>query len=223
MDTREIIRRITRSDAFQTAISWPLALYFQIVTWTARMDRPPVPIPGPYILAMWHGRLVMLPMMRNGRKPLIALISGHRDGRIISKIGAIFNIQTVTGSSSKGGMRAVRELLRFARDGHSLFVTPDGPRGPRMNVNDGILDIARLTGLPILPATISPQRSIVFRSWDRLFLPLPFSRIVIRWGEPIMVDPEVDRAETAARLGDSLTALQREADTLADRVPIEPA
>jgi hypothetical protein len=92
-----------------------------------------------------------------------------------------------------------------------------------MHVNDGILDIARLTGLPILPATISPQRSIVFRSWDRLFLPLPFSRIVIRWGEPIVVDPDVDRAETAARLGTALTALQREADTLADRVPIEPA
>lgn len=223
MDTRELARRITRSNAFQSFISVPLAIYFQIVTWTGRIDRPPVPIPGPYILAMWHGRLVMLPMMRNGKKPLIALISGHRDGRIISKIGAIFNIRTVTGSSSKGGMRAVRELLRFARDGHCLFVTPDGPRGPRMHVNDGILDIARLTGLPILPATISPQRAVVFRSWDRLFLPLPFSRVVIRWGEPIVIDAETDRVALSDRLGAALTDLQREADTLAGRIPIEPA
>ena len=65
-------------------------------------------------------------------KPLIALISGHRDGQIISKVGAIFGIQTAVGSSSKGGMRAAREMMRLARDGHSLFVTPDGPRGPRM-------------------------------------------------------------------------------------------
>lgn len=223
MDTRELFRRVARSDAFQSIISGPLALYFQIVTWTGRIDRPAPPIAGPYILAMWHGRLVMLPMMRNGKKPLIALISGHRDGRIISKIGAIFNIQTVTGSSSRGGMRAVRELLRFARDGHSLFVTPDGPRGPRMHVNEGVLDIARLTGLPILPATVSLQRAIVFRSWDRLFLPLPFSKVVIRWGEPIAVDPDTDRAETSARLCTALTALQREADMLAGRVPIEPA
>ncbi len=222
MDKRELARRITRSDRFQSIISYPLALYFQIVTWTARIDRPPPP-PGPYILAMWHGRLVMLPMMRNGKKPLIALISGHRDGRIISKIGAIFNIQTVTGSSSKGGMRAVRELQRFASDGHSLFVTPDGPRGPRMHVNNGILELARLTRLPILPATISPQRSIVFSSWDRLFLPLPFSRIVIRWGEPIVVSADADRGALGEHLGDALTALQTEADTLAGRVPIEPA
>lgn len=223
MATPRFIKRITQSDGFQTTISLPLALYFQIVTWTGRIDRPPPPIPGPFLMAMWHGRLVMLPMLRVGDKPLIALISGHRDGRIISKVGAIFGIQTVTGSSSRGGMRAVRELMRFARDGHCLFVTPDGPRGPRMHVNDGILDIARLTGLPIVPVTVAPQRAMVFKSWDRLFMPKPFSRVVIRWGEPIVVDPAEDRGAISERLGAALTAVQREADTLAGRVPIEPA
>jgi hypothetical protein len=223
MNIRELLRRIFRSDAFQTAISFPLAAYFQVVTWTGRMDRAPCPIQTPYILAMWHGRLIMLPMMRNGPKPLIALISGHRDGRIISKVGALFGIQTVTGSSSKGGMRAVRQLIRFAQDGHCLFVTPDGPRGPRMHVNDGILELARLTGLPILPATVSTQRAVVFRSWDRLFLPGLFSKVVIRWGDPIVVDADEDRAAASARLGAALTAVQRQADTLAGRVPIEPA
>lgn len=222
MDTRELVRRILRLNAFQSAVSVPLAAYFQLVMWSGRIDRPPCPVQGPYILAMWHGRLTMLPMMRNGPKPLIALISGHRDGRIISKVGAWFGIRTVTGSSSRGGMRAVRELIRFARDGHCLFVTPDGPRGPRMHVNEGILDLARLTGLPILPATVSLQRAIVFKSWDRLFLPGLFSKVVIRWGEPIVIGPNEDRAGASSRLGAALTAVQRQADTLAGRTPIEP-
>ncbi|ABD85974.1 lysophospholipid acyltransferase family protein [Rhodopseudomonas palustris] len=223
MATPAFIKRILRSDAFQTSISYPLAAYFQIVTWTAKFDRPRPPVPGPYIMAMWHGRLIMLPMLCMEDKALKALISGHRDGRIISKIGAIFGIQTVTGSSSKGGMRAVRELMRFGRDGHCLFVTPDGPRGPRMHVNEGVLDLARLTGLPILPVSISPQRAVVFKSWDRLFLPKPFSKIVVRWGAPITVDADADRAVISQQLEAALTAVQRDADTLAGRAPIEAA
>jgi lysophospholipid acyltransferase (LPLAT)-like uncharacterized protein len=224
MATPAFIKRILRSDVFQTSISFPLAGYFQFVMWTGKIDRPQPPIPGPFIMAMWHGRLVSLPMLRVVDKPIVALISGHRDGRIISKVGAIFGIQTVTGSSSKGGMRAVRELMRFARDGHCLFVTPDGPRGPRMQVNsDGILDLARLTGLPIVPVTVSPQRAIVFKSWDRLFLPLPFSKVVIRWGAPIQFDADSDRGAITEQLAASLSAVQRDAELLSGRPPIEPA
>ena len=222
MSTPAFVKRILRSNAFQTFISYPLAGYFQFVTWTGKIDRPAPPVPGPFIMAMWHGRLIMLPMLRVGAKPLVALISGHRDGRIISKVGAHFGIMTVTGSSSKGGMRAVRELMRFGRDGHCLFVTPDGPRGPRMHVNEGVLDIARLTGLPIVPVTVGPQRAVVFKSWDRLFLPLPFSKVVIRWGAPITVDADTDRAAAAAELEASLSAVQRDAELLAGREPIEP-
>jgi hypothetical protein len=223
MSTPAFVKRILRSDAFQTVVSYPLAGYFQLVMWTSRIDRPPPPIPGPFIMAMWHGRLISLPMLRVVDKPLVALISGHRDGRIISKIGGIFGILTVTGSSSKGGMRAVRELMRFARDGHCLFVTPDGPRGPRMHVNEGILDLARLTGLPIVPVTISPQRALIFKgSWDRMFLPLPFSKIVIRWGAPISVEAETDRVEVSAELGAAMSAVQREAELLSGRTPIKP-
>ncbi|KIZ37526.1 MULTISPECIES: lysophospholipid acyltransferase family protein [Rhodopseudomonas] len=223
MATPAIVKSILRSDAFQTVVSIPMAIYYQIVLWTGRIDRPRPPIEGPYILAMWHGRLMMLSMLCVEQKPLIALISAHRDGRLISKLGVLFGIETVTGSSSKGGMRAVRELMRFASSGHCLFVTPDGPRGPRMHANDGILDLARLTGLPILPASVGAQRARVFNSWDRLFLPLPFSKFVVRWGEPIMVDPAEDRDAASARLAAALSAVQRDADLLSGRVPIEPA
>lgn len=222
MATPAFVKSLLRSDLFQTVASVPLATYFRIVTWTGRIDRPQPPIPGPYIVAMWHGRLIMLPMLCVEQKPLVALISAHRDGRIISKVGARFGIETVTGSSSRGGMRAVRELMRYASAGHCLFVTPDGPRGPRMQVNDGVLDLARLTGLPILPVSVSAQRAVVFNSWDRLVLPLPFSKIVIRWGAPIVVGPDDDRAAASAGLGAALSAVQRETELLCGRVPIEP-
>lgn len=224
MATPAFVKRILRSDAFQWTAVIPAAAYLQFVMWTGRFDRAPFPIPEPYILAMWHGRLNMLPMLRGSGKPLIALISGHRDGQIISKAGNVFGIQTAVGSSSKGGMRAAREMLRLARDGHSLFVTPDGPRGPRMHIgNDGILDLARLTGLPILPVAVSLQRGKLLQSWDRLMLPGLFSKIAIRFGEPIIVDASADRAEIRARLAASLTAAQQETDRLVGRVPVEPA
>lgn len=224
MATPAFVKRILRTDAFQWAATVPAAIYMQFVLWTGRFDRAPLPVPEPYILAMWHGRLIMLPMLRGSGKPLIALISGHRDGQIISKVGSVFGIQTAVGSSSKGGMRAAREMMRLARDGHSLFVTPDGPRGPRMRINnDGILDLARLTGLPIVPVGVSMQRGKLLRSWDRLLLPGLFSKIAIRFGEPLIVDGQSDRAEIGARLSASLTAVQQEADRLVGREPVEPA
>lgn len=222
MATPALVKRILRTNAVQWIASGGIALYFKLVQWTARIDRPPFPIAEPYILALWHGRLIMLPMFRNGEKPLIALISSHRDGLIISKTASLFGIQTAAGSSTRGGMRAVRELIRFARSGHSLFVTPDGPRGPRMRINEGILDVARLTGLPILPATMSAGRGVNLNSWDRFLLPGLFTTVVIRWGEPIAIGADDDRAEAAARLEAAMTALQNEADTLAGRPLIEP-
>lgn len=223
MATPALVKRILRTNAVQWIASGGIALYFKLVQWTARIDRPPFPIEEPYILALWHGRLIMLPMFRNGKKPLIALISGHRDEQIISKVASLFGIQTVVGSTSKGGMRAVRELMRFARDGHSLFVTPDGPRGPRMHSSEGILDLARLTGLPILPATMSAGNGTSLQSWDRFLIPWFFNKVVIRWGEPIYINAGDDKAEAAARLDAALTAVQNEADTLAGRPLIEPA
>ncbi len=123
-----------------------------------RLDRPAMPIEGPCILAIWHGRLFLVPLLKHGPKPLIALISSHRDGQLISKAAATYGVETAMGSTTRGGMRAARELIRFARAGHSLLMTPDGPRGPRMQASEGILDLARLTGLPILPVSLSASR-----------------------------------------------------------------
>jgi lysophospholipid acyltransferase (LPLAT)-like uncharacterized protein len=223
MSTPALVKGVLRSHTVQWLISLLGAFYILLIQWSGRIDRPEVPFEGPYILALWHGRLGMLALLRNGSVPLTALISGHRDGQLISKCAGHFNITTVTGSTSHGGMRAVRELVRLARDGHSLFITPDGPRGPRMHVNNGILDLARLTGLPILPASIGVSRGHMLQTWDRFLIPLLFSRIVIRWGEPVAIDALSDMVKASATLEFALISLQHAVDTKLGRPLTEPA
>jgi lysophospholipid acyltransferase (LPLAT)-like uncharacterized protein len=217
MATPQLLKRIVSSQPVQWMISAVGAFYVLLVKWTGINDRPPPPSGGPFIVAMWHGRLALLHHLRHGRKPLVALISSHRDGQLISKCAWWFDMGTVTGSTNRGGMRAVRELIRLAKAGHSLFITPDGPRGPRMQVNEGIIDVARLTGLPILPASISCSRGRFLKSWDRFLVPVPFARTAIRWGEPIHIGREEDATAARDRLAAALTAAQAAADRAVDR------
>jgi lysophospholipid acyltransferase (LPLAT)-like uncharacterized protein len=100
MATPQVFKRILAFEPVQWIASAVGAGYVFIVRWTSRIDRPAPPVPGPFIIAMWHGRLAMLHLLRFGELPLIALISGHRDGQLISKCAWHYNIKTVTGSSS---------------------------------------------------------------------------------------------------------------------------
>ena len=149
-----------RSPAVQWTVGALAASYMRLVRATSRLDRPQPPPGGPFILATWHSRLFLLSYLRLGHRPLIALISGHRDGQLISKIARMFGIHTVVGSSSRGGSKAIRDLIRLSRDGHNIYITPDGPRGPAMIAQSGIVEIARLTGLPILPAAASTTNAL---------------------------------------------------------------
>jgi lysophospholipid acyltransferase (LPLAT)-like uncharacterized protein len=217
MATPQLFKKILGSQPFQWGASAIGVGYVLVVRWTSRIDLPSPPAPGPFIIAMWHGRLAMLHLLRFGDRPLVALISSHRDGQLISKCAGLYNIQTVTGSSSRGGIGAARKLIRLAREGHSLFVTPDGPRGPRMQVSDGVLDLARLTGLAILPASISTSGGKELRTWDRFLVPQPLSLIAIRWGKPLHLQPSDDPLVTRARLEAELNALQQSADQAVGR------
>lgn len=223
MATPHFIKQIMRSTPAQWVLAAGIAGYCKAVQWTGQIDCPEPPLRDPYILALWHGRIIMLPIFRRGSKPMIALISAHRDGRIISRAARFFGILTATGSSTRGGSRAVRELIRWARDGHHLFVTPDGPRGPRMCADGGIIDLARLTKLPIVPATMSARGGRIIDSWDRFLLPALFTRVVVRWGEPIRVGEGEEREPLRQRLETALIAIQQQADRDVGREPVMPA
>jgi lysophospholipid acyltransferase (LPLAT)-like uncharacterized protein len=217
------IKQVLRSPAVQWTVGLLAVAYMRVVRLTNRLDRPAPPPGGPFILATWHSRLFLLSYLRIGERPLIALISGHRDGQLISKIARLFNIRTVVGSTTRGGRQAIRDLIRLAHDGHNLYITPDGPRGPAMQAQRGVVEIARLTGLPVLPAAASTSRGGERDTWDRILVPYPFGRTVVRWGEPIRVGKNANIDAMRARIETALTELQRRADLACGRAQPAPA
>jgi lysophospholipid acyltransferase (LPLAT)-like uncharacterized protein len=122
------------------------------------------------------------------------LISAHRDGRIIAGAMTYFGIETIAGSTSRGGSGALRAMLKRLKAGGCVGITPDGPRGPAMTASIGIVNIARLAGVPILPLTYATSQRRVLATWDRFHLALPFGRGLYIWGEPIEIDRELDEA-----------------------------
>ena len=126
----------------------------------------------PIIIAFWHAQQLMIPLGYRGRGTHI-LISRHRDGEIIARIVARFGHQAVRGSSTRGGSEALRELIRLGRSGADLVVTPDGPKGPRQVVKPGIIQLARATGLPIVPLAFSCSKKNSSRAGIASWSPIP--------------------------------------------------
>jgi lysophospholipid acyltransferase (LPLAT)-like uncharacterized protein len=168
------------------------------------------------IIAFWHQRLLMMPFLpHRGRVGM--LISRHRDGEFIARAVRLFGIDSVRGSTTRGGLSALRGMVRFFRDGGNLAITPDGPQGPRHVVQIGVLELARQTGAPILPVTYAASRKKVFSSWDGFILPYPFSKVVYLWGEPIFVPRNIGKEgleEKRLLLEESLKKITEEADRL---------
>ena len=106
------------------------------------------------IIAFWHGRQLMMPLAYRGRKAYI-LISQHRDGELIQRIVSRFGFHAVRGSTTRGGASALRRLIVVGRAGGDVVVTPDGPKGPRQVAQPGVVQLAKATGLPIVPLTFA--------------------------------------------------------------------
>src|SRR5438132_1852947 len=109
------------------------------------------------IIAFWHSRQLMLPLCYGGSR-LYILISEHRDGELIHRIVRRFGFDTIRGSTTRGGARALRQMVQLGREGVDLAVTPDGPRGPRCVAQPGVVELATRTGLPIIPLTFAASK-----------------------------------------------------------------
>lgn len=164
-----------------------------------------------FIGMFWHGRLLMLPFIYPGKR-LSILISTHRDGEIIANVMNRFGFDLVRGSSSKGGTAALREMVLLLRNGSDVGITPDGPKGPAEVVKGGVAQIARLSGKAVIPIAFSSSRSLRLRSWDRFFLPLPFSRLVFVVGDPLYCSREEDMEEFRIRVEKALNDVTSRAD-----------
>ena len=145
------------------------------------------------IFCLWHNRLAisMIVHRRHPRK-LAALVSASKDGALLAAVLGRFGVELIRGSSSRRGPQALLELASHAKRGYDLAVTPDGPKGPRYVVQQGVIALAQVTGLPIIPVTCNIQPKICLQSWDRFQIPLPFSRCELILNEPIFVPREAD-------------------------------
>ncbi|HLB05282.1 MAG TPA: lysophospholipid acyltransferase family protein [Thermodesulfobacteriota bacterium] len=151
-----------------------------------------------FIAAFWHNRLLLMGYSYHG-KGIKILISQHKDGELIARVLKHLGFSSIRGSSTRGGAAAMREMVRASRE-YDIGITPDGPRGPKYMVQEGVIALARLTGKPILPLTFGSSKKKVFASWDAFNLPYPFSRGVFMWGEPIYVSKEDDIEEKRKEL-----------------------
>ncbi|MFO7893529.1 MAG: lysophospholipid acyltransferase family protein [Longimicrobiales bacterium] len=169
----------------------------------------------PVILSVWHGRLLPLTWFHRDRE-ITAMISQSEDGEYIARVVQGWGYHTVRGSTSRGASDALRGLVKAARKGHSLAITPDGPRGPRQELQHGVITVAQLTGLPIIPLAGGCGRAWWPGTWDRFCVPKPFSEVTVRYGEPYYVsrdatpeEREAHRVEVEARMNRMIEELDR--------------
>lgn len=141
---------------------------------------------GAVIVPFWHYSIFyMLHHLR--QYPGVALISASRDGEYIARIAQRLDFATVRGSSHRQGVGALKGLLKAMKEGRHVGLVADGSQGPARRAQPGAVFLASKTGAPVLPMVWSADRCKIFGSWDKTVLPLPFSRIVMRYGRPLHV------------------------------------
>jgi hypothetical protein len=239
--TPKLLKDFLQSPGFRAFLYATAAAYVHLIRATTRWTIVREDIPQrlwdagqPFILAFWHGRNLVMPMCWRTSQQINMLASQHRDGDITENVLKRLGLKALRGSSAnrdkgktaKGGAAALRAMARVIQAGESVGITPDGPRGPRMRASDGIGALARLTGVPVVASAVATSNRRLLKTWDRMLVPLPFSRGTIVWGEPIYVA----RGGGAAALDEARLAIEaelnrvtHEADRLLGRKSPEPA
>lgn len=219
------VRRLLKSDLAFRILAFFAAQYIRLVFVTCKWDVVGQEILASYIKAQkpviacfWHGRLSMLVYAWAWKDhPFHMLLSAHRDGRLIGQVISWFGISPIWGSTQRGGTEAFREMLKTLRKGETIGITPDGPRGPCQVASPGVITLAKLANVDIIPVTFSTSRCLRLGTWDRFHFPLPFGRGVFLYGRPLSPPASSDASAREAarqRLEVDMTALQDRADQL---------
>lgn len=226
-----MLKRLVRSEATQRALGCVIGLYLSAALRSSRWRIEADPATWSLLtgqgghtalVVFWHEHLAVVPILwwevrrENPALSLNALISRNRDGRMIAAVMRRWDVASVHGSSTrigksnKGGSMALRSLASLLRNKQLVCLTPDGPRGPRRVMQPGAAHLAAVSGVPVVPVAAICWPALRAGSWDRMLLPLPFGRCIIRCGKPIAVDRRNWEASSAP-IADALNALDRPA------------
>ena len=174
----------------------------------------------PLIYGVWHARILMVPWLNarlrqhEAARRVTVLASRSRDGQLMADFAQRFGLAVVRGSSSRGGLEALRELVRALRGGDDVAMVPDGPRGPACRLQGGIVALAAATGAPIVPLGVAASPARRLGSWDRFIVPMPFARCGVAFGGLVEVKRHDDREDARARVERALAEATTAADAL---------
>jgi lysophospholipid acyltransferase (LPLAT)-like uncharacterized protein len=170
-------------------------------TWRLNLVTPIPEVPAPVIFCLWHNRLALcMKIHKRYAKTkwpgpgLAALISASKDGALLARVLKYFDVTAIRGSSSRRGRQALLEITGKIQDGFHAAITPDGPKGPKYRVQEGVIALAQVTGARIIPVSLKIVRKFEARSWDNFQIPMPFTRCDLYVGSPLTVPREVDEA-----------------------------
>lgn len=197
-------------------------LIFDTILFSCRIEVKGLDVAGPYmrrrssyLLASWHGRLIVYFLGPRDDKPA-AMASRSRDGYMAFLLQKTGGYRVFRGSSRKGGKEALGQMEHYMRsERRSGMLSVDGPTGPRHVVKPGVVKLASALSYPIIPMSFSARRFKSMRSWDRLMIPFPFTRGILIYGKPVFVpfnpSPE-DVLKTTQKIQDELVRITDWAD-----------
>ncbi|WP_321312565.1 lysophospholipid acyltransferase family protein [Halarcobacter sp.] len=182
-------------------VPFVLQLFVRFIYLTSKkvFHHPEIDLNEPFIVTFWHGELLMQPFNYKKIKPkgkVSAMISEHKDGEAITRTVEYLGIDSIRGSSTRGGAKALIGAIKELKAGDDIAITPDGPRGPRHSVADGIVAISQKTNARILIFNCKPTKYWQFNSWDKFIVPKPFGKLEFFIQEPFDLNSlEIDEAK----------------------------
>ena len=176
------------------------SLLVRFIGWTSRLREYPGQFSKihrdnsqPFIAVFWHSRILFSSWYFK-TYPICAMISRHSDGELAVDTIRRMGMSSVRGSTTSGGSEAFRQLIKMIKKGSNAAITPDGPRGPARQLQEGVILLGQVSQRPIIPVSFSSRHALRLKSWDRFLVPLPFSRASMVFGEPIMIPRKLDAA-----------------------------
>lgn len=235
MTIKDFIKnKILKHNLVQTIICYIISLYIKLVFYTSKLE-----ITGhteEYLnllinnkatfVITWHGKIFIAPMIVrtllkkiNYKKQPCVLSSKHRDGKLASKTMAIFNFKEIFGSTinrnklhqaqESGAVKSIMIIMREIKNGLSIHLAPDGPRGPLRKINSEIVNIAKKTDTPIFPVAIKYSLKKQLKSWDEFQIPFPFGKVIVDYLEPLYINKNSDFEESNLILEDRMNKFNK--------------
>ena len=185
------MKKIIKLKFIQHLLSIIAAIYIFLVRITSNIQIINLKIPKnywdnrkPFILAFWHSQLMMISFTWTNKYKINIIASNHSDGRFGALVGRFFKLNNIP-RSSKNSNASLKIIYKLVKNNEYIGITPDGPRGPKEKIKEGLVSLIKKTGVPIIPLSYSAKFKIKFRSWDNFIFVTPLNKFVAVWGNPI--------------------------------------